>query len=420
MIAVIAILVAILLPAVQRVRANARSSQSKNNLSQMGKAMKHYEGLGRGNLRQTGWQQTLRKYADKVDEMFVDPADTNGAPSYALSNKVASFARGDSGKIAIIESDDLMIKIENADCGIDGVPDIENEPVARHLGMVNALLYGGSVRSFELAEIDLTDSTNEPLVLWWLPYSENGNVCGTVVTIDNPNELPTPTGSDPDVTLIPENTPQSTEGECGTCDPSTSLVAHYPLDDPDPAEDITGNGNHGQTFGDPVFHSDRGGCMFFDGTDDYINVPDEVLEDDAGTVSLWMRATGFSGDPDVRLAFGNYYNGSVNRFYIGQDDASITGQPPGNCFVAFDANKHLSRYQLQLDQWHHLVMVWCDGRGKSYIDGQLFFEDDVDYTNISYKVSIASIGQGSHGYWMGYIDDIRVYNCALAPSQFPQ
>jgi prepilin-type N-terminal cleavage/methylation domain-containing protein len=43
-IAIIAILVAMLIPTVQRVRANARSSQSKNNLSQMGKALKHYEG----------------------------------------------------------------------------------------------------------------------------------------------------------------------------------------------------------------------------------------------------------------------------------------------------------------------------------------------------------------------------------------
>ena len=42
-ITIIAILVAILLPAVNRVRASARSTQARNNLAQMGKAMKHYE-----------------------------------------------------------------------------------------------------------------------------------------------------------------------------------------------------------------------------------------------------------------------------------------------------------------------------------------------------------------------------------------
>ncbi|MCG8585878.1 MAG: type II secretion system GspH family protein, partial [Pirellulales bacterium] len=200
--AIIAVLVAILLPAVQRIRANARSSQSKNNLAQMGKAMKHYEGLGRGNLPQTDWRNTLRPYADDSDKIFLDPADTNGMPSYALSNKVRTFGSGDVKKIAIIESDELIITIDSANC-TDGTPIIINEPVARHLGMANALLYGGSVRSFELVEIDLTDTSYEPLVIWWLPDQEHGNVCGTAVTITNPNPLPTPSGTQPEVELNP-------------------------------------------------------------------------------------------------------------------------------------------------------------------------------------------------------------------------
>ncbi|MCG8587500.1 MAG: type II secretion system GspH family protein [Pirellulales bacterium] len=60
--AIIAILVAILLPAVNRVRANSRATQSKNNLAQMGKAMKHYEGLASRKRRSpsAGCQVHLR------------------------------------------------------------------------------------------------------------------------------------------------------------------------------------------------------------------------------------------------------------------------------------------------------------------------------------------------------------------------
>ena len=201
-IAIIAILVAILIPAVQRVRANARSAQSKNNLAQLGKAMRHYEGLGRGNLRQTDWLNTLEPYADTSDKVFLDPSDTNGLPSYALSNKVRSFGSGDVKKIAIIESDEATITITNTGC-TGGTATIINGPAARHLGMTNALLYGGSVRSFEPAEIALDD--NVPLVTWWLPYSEHGEVCDTVVVVTNPDPLPSPTGNEPDVVLEPDS-----------------------------------------------------------------------------------------------------------------------------------------------------------------------------------------------------------------------
>jgi prepilin-type N-terminal cleavage/methylation domain-containing protein len=200
--AIIAILVAILVPAVQRVRATARSTQSKNNLSQMGKALKHYEGLGLGGLKHSGWQDKLLPYLDDEEQVFVDPADTNGPQSYALTNKVVSLGRNDHAKIAIIESDQETIEIQNLNC-TGGSATITGDFAVRHLGTVNALLFGGSVRSFERAEIDLADPGQQPLVVWWLPDSEHGMVCGTVVVVDNPIPSPSPTGSEPDPTAEP-------------------------------------------------------------------------------------------------------------------------------------------------------------------------------------------------------------------------
>ena len=218
-IAIIAILVAVLLPAVQRVRANARSVQSKNNLSQMGKAMKSYEGLSRGNLSHTNWRETIGPFVDGSTQVFLDPADTDGETSYAATNKMVAMSNNDSKKIVIIESDDETITIDNKNC-TGGTSTITGEPAVRHLGMTNALLYGGSVRTFEPAEIDLADTTHEPLVRWWLPDRENGQVCGTVVTVTNPGALPEPTGSEPDSgssTPPPTDTPLPT-----ACAPSAS------------------------------------------------------------------------------------------------------------------------------------------------------------------------------------------------------
>ena len=191
-ITIIAILVAILLPAVQRVRASARSAQSKNNLSQMGKALKNYEGLGRGNLKHIGWRAQLAPYVDDESEVFIDPADDDGEPSYALTNKVLSFGLNDTEKIAIIESDNETIEIDNLSCTGGGSATITGDYAVRHLGTVNALLYGGSVRSFEPTDIAMDDPSKEPLVLWWLPDREHGEVCGEVVVVTNPGPLPGP------------------------------------------------------------------------------------------------------------------------------------------------------------------------------------------------------------------------------------
>ena len=226
MITIIAILVAILLPAVGRVRASARSAQSKNNLSQMGKAMKNYEGLGKGNVAHTAWQADLAPYMDDEDEVFVDPA-AEGTNSYAMTNKVRQFGFADSEKIAIIESDGEAIVIENLGC-TGGTATITGEPAVRHSGTTNALLYGGAVRTFEPATIDLNDASNEPLVVWWLPDREHGEVCGTVVTIDNPNPPPSPSGTEPDSTLNPNPTGPPPE-ECYVEDEGFPELAGYSI-----------------------------------------------------------------------------------------------------------------------------------------------------------------------------------------------
>lgn len=217
-ISIIAILVAILLPAVQRVRAGARSAQSKNNLTQMGKAMKHYEGQGYGNVKPAAWQTELLPFLDDAAETFVDPADEEPV-SYAMSSKIPQFGSNDSAKIAVIESDEAsaVIDINNTNC-TGGAATINGSFVARHSGMVNALLYGGSVQTFEPTEINLADATSEPLVVWWLPYKEHGEVCGTIVVIDNPGSLPTPSSTEPDAALNPGATEPSPSPE-----PSSSV-----------------------------------------------------------------------------------------------------------------------------------------------------------------------------------------------------
>jgi prepilin-type processing-associated H-X9-DG protein len=247
-----------LLPAVQRVRAGARATESKNNLSQIGKAMRHYEGQGRGNLRHAGWQETLLPYVDAEKDAFVDPADTNGGSSYALTNKVLTMGRNDHAKIAVIESDDEAIVIDNTNC-TGGMATIAGTPAVRHMGTTNALLYDGSVRAFELSEIDLADTSKKPLVIWWLPDREHGMVCGSVVVVDAPPPSPTATPVPPTPTP-PTPTPEPT--------PAPEPTVETPPDCGDPTKPIVQGltaefATYHYTIGGPTGEWNKGG--FFEG-----------------------------------------------------------------------------------------------------------------------------------------------------------
>ena len=164
---------------------NAR--QSMFNLSQLGKAMKHYEGLGRGNLKTRNWQESLEPFVDDRENVFTDPLDENGLPSYGLNDRVALMDYGDANKIAIIESDNEVIAINAEDCR-NGQPTIHGSFAVRYFETVRALLYSGAVRAFEPDEIDLTDDTYQPFVTWWLPHEDENTVCGKVIEIDNEGE----------------------------------------------------------------------------------------------------------------------------------------------------------------------------------------------------------------------------------------
>jgi prepilin-type N-terminal cleavage/methylation domain-containing protein len=186
-IAIIAILVALLIPAVNRVRANARAAQSRNNLKQMGQAMRGYENLNDKNLAQDDWLNVLLPFLDGNRDVYLDPSDLTGVPSYALSNKVLKMGTGDDEKIAIVESDDATISLS---CN-GGNPTFLGDIATRHFGMTHALKYGGGVEAFEsevIKPLDLT-ADPEPLAVWWMPYVEKNVLCGSVVSI---------TGADPD------------------------------------------------------------------------------------------------------------------------------------------------------------------------------------------------------------------------------
>lgn len=86
-IAVIGMLLALLLPAVQNARASARKTQCSNNLRQVGLAMLMFCHDNNGRFPQTShtssvpeqaWLYTLAPYTESVDEIRICPDDPQG------------------------------------------------------------------------------------------------------------------------------------------------------------------------------------------------------------------------------------------------------------------------------------------------------------------------------------------------------
>ena len=427
-IAIIAVLIAILLPAVQRVRASARATQSRNNLSEMGVAMKHYEGLGKGNLRTESWEQTLAPFLDDATAIFVDPADDDGDVSYALTTKVVSMGANDDKKIAIIESNERIIDLDTQSCsGTPLAPSITGSPVARHSGMTNALLYGGAVRSFEPAEIDLADSSNEPLVIWWLPYRDHGLVCGQVVVIEPPSPLPEPSGTDPEPTLTPNpSEPAPTEPpDNPNCEVTTgNLLARWNFDEPgDPGEDSSGNGHHMDVYdSNPIVDdAERGSVASFNGAGDYMHIGEAIdITGDCYSYSLWFRTATTTLSQHAALLHNSigWHHGTHVQLNQGSHVIRYLHRMP----LDYQGGTNIYSPATYADQaWHHIATVKEGDTMRLYMDGaEVATGTDSTVFPIVFETHMGkafALFPSDTRYFNGLLDDVRIYGRALSAEE---
>ncbi len=204
-ITIIAMMMALLLPAVQAVRASARQTQCASNMKQIGLAVQMFANSRGGQMpfnvhhsAARSWVNTLGEYMGDVDEIRICPDDPragqllsgpNGSTSYLISEYVSTegipggvynlnaLAKPDQLMILFEASEKMEITADHAHCSSWYTPHKINQGAVfvaleqeidprRHGATANYLFADGHVESIPTAELqervnqDMANGTN--------------------------------------------------------------------------------------------------------------------------------------------------------------------------------------------------------------------------------------------------------------------
>jgi len=234
----------------------------------------------------------------------------------------------------------------------------------------------------------------------------------------------------------------------GYADLNTGLVAYYPFNGN--ANDESGNSNHGTLQGDASVVWDGGGngkaggtVLSLDGNGDYVHVPDSatVLPTTKGTVATWFKT-----DPSMFRGWdGEYGLIAKMRYSSSPSDTEFemrySRYPTGDvlhCYLIDNTGWDRIRYSVSMADgvWHSLVLTWEAPVGeasyKMYLDGVAvgtYETVNCSHQGITEKSPPIPmyIGMRMHDstqqwywYFKGMMDEVRIYNRALEPSEIQQ
>jgi hypothetical protein len=206
---------------------------------------------------------------------------------------------------------------------------------------------------------------------------------------------------------------------------TNGLTAHYPFNGN--ADDASGNGNHGVVNG-TTLTTDRFGfansAYRFNGSS-WIQLPDAVepVQPSELTLSMWILADGGANTAGAWLIHLSSRTGENGILLWNANSWGYWVKLQSS--QDFSANGDL----VVADGWAHLVAVYKQGQYMQYwVNGVLVQTNALPnsplYAGSSFPLN-SSIGNydfapAPYNGFTGSIDDVRVYNRALAPSEVQQ
>lgn len=213
------------------------------------------------------------------------------------------------------------------------------------------------------------------------------------------------------------NKDQYRQSVLDAAEPPKELVAHWTFDETEgtTAADASGNGLDGTLIGGTWTEGKVNGGLQLDGVADYVNVPDNDLLDisEKITITAWIMVTDTTGKRNLLQKKTNYA-----LFEMKTGEAA-----PKNVFKDASAWQSVPYEQEKaafLNNWVHVAMTFDGTTLTNYVNGEV--SGSADFAGSVMAVNDEPLGIGTNSPWnnsffAGIVDDIRIYNYALAADE---
>jgi hypothetical protein len=183
--------------------------------------------------------------------------------------------------------------------------------------------------------------------------------------------------------------------------------------------DLSGSGNTGELLNGPTFSSLTDGSLFFDGTNDYVNVTRSAALTSATsvTVQFWVYLSQGANtcvrNTDIAWLFEFGTNG--NNSPAGTYPQFLVNTSSGQSYVYGNS-------AIGTSVWKNCTGTYSPGSAKIYIDGVLFSTttSSTGTGNIIYSSGYLSLGFYSGEIFNGYLSQLLVYNRVLSAQEILQ
>jgi hypothetical protein len=182
--------------------------------------------------------------------------------------------------------------------------------------------------------------------------------------------------------------------------------------------DLSGNGNNGTLTNGPTFDSANGGSIVFDGTNDYVKLPNSItLQLTDFTLSSWIKVNIINADQFIIDTSTDFADGLGYSYRINFANKIR--------FWAYDANGLLdSSSSITNGVWYNVVSTYNNTSKLQtiYINGILDNSNIYSQTFVVSNTNNLQVGgsQVLGGYFNGNISQTMIYNRDLLSTEVLQ